>query len=230
MNMAQQKQREQEFNNTDFGEIVRRVKQSVEFHQIPSLSDIANLDRDPYQILISTVISLRTKDEVTAAAARRLFDEAPTPHRMAELPSERIQQLIYPAGFYRNKAENIKKITRIILDEYNGQVPSTQAALMKMPGVGLKTANLTLSLGFGLPYICVDIHVHRISNRLGWVRTEKPDDTERELILVLPQKYWIEINELFVRFGQSICTPVSPWCSKCPLEPACPKIGVPRRR
>ncbi len=223
-------QRKNGLRSTDFGEIVRRVKQSVEFHQIPSVSDIANLERDPYQILISTVISLRTKDEVTAAAARRLFDVAPTPQHMAELPAERIQELIYPAGFYRNKADNIKKITRIILDEYDGQVPSTQEALMKMPGVGLKTANLTLSLGFGLPYICVDIHVHRISNRLGWIRTEKPDDTERELSRVLPQKYWIEINELFVRFGQSICTPVSPWCSKCPLEPACPKIGVARRR
>ena len=223
-------QRKNGLRSTDFGEIVHRIKQSVEFHQIPSVSDIANLERDPYQILISTVISLRTKDEVTAAAARRLFDVAPTPQHMAELPAVRIQELIYPAGFYRNKAENIKKITRIILDEYDGQVPSTQEALMKMPGVGLKTANLTLSLGFGLPYICVDIHVHRISNRLGWVRTEKPDDTERELSRVLPQKYWIEINELFVRFGQSICTPVSPRCSRCPLETACPKIGVTRHR
>lgn len=217
-------------NSKDFGEIVKRVKQSVEDHQIPSVSDIASLDRDPFQILISTVISLRTKDEVTAAAARRLFDAAPTPQLMDLLPAERIQALIYPAGFYRNKAENIKKITRIILQEYAGQVPSTQEALLKMPGVGLKTANLTLSLGFGLPYICVDIHVHRISNRLGWVQTEKPDDTERELSRVLPQKYWIEINELFVRFGQSVCTPVSPWCSKCPLEAACPKNGVSRRR
>ncbi|MFW5711554.1 MAG: endonuclease III domain-containing protein [Spirochaetota bacterium] len=223
-------QQRQKLSTADFGEIVRRVRQSVEFHQIPSVSDIANLDRDPFQILISTVISLRTKDEVTAAAARRLFDAAPTPQHMAGLPAERIQELIYPAGFYRNKAENIKKITRIILDEYNGQVPPTQAALLKLPGVGLKTANLTLSLGFGLPYICVDIHVHRISNRLGWVRTEKPDATEHELSRVLPQKYWIEINELFVRFGQSICTPVSPWCSKCPLSSACPKIGVARRR
>ncbi len=224
------KQQRQELSTADFGEIVQRVRQSVEFHQIPSVSDIANLDRDPFQILISTVISLRTKDEVTAAAARRLFDAAPSPQHMAGLPVERIQELIYPAGFYRNKAANIKKITRIILDEYEGQVPASQDALMKLPGVGLKTANLTLSLGFGLPYICVDIHVHRISNRLGWVHTEKPDDTERELSRVLPQTYWIEINELFVRFGQSICTPVSPWCSRCPLAAACPKIDVSRRR
>ena len=214
----------------DFGEVVSRVHKAVVDHQVPSLFDIAQLDRDPFQILISTIISLRTKDSVTAAAARRLFDEAATPQAMAALPTGRLQELIYPAGFYRNKAENIKKISTIILNEYSGRVPATQAELLKLPGVGLKTANLTLSLGFQLPYICVDIHVHRISNRIGWVRTEKPDDTERELSLVLPQKYWIEINELFVRFGQSICTPVSPWCSQCPLEASCPKLGVSRHR
>ncbi|MCF7916067.1 MAG: endonuclease III [Spirochaetaceae bacterium] len=214
----------------DFGEVVRRVHKAVVEHQVPSLFDIAQLDRDPYQILVSTIISLRTKDSVTAAAARRLFDEAATPQAMAALPTERLQELIYPAGFYRNKAENIKKISTIILNEYSGRVPATQAELLKLPGVGLKTANLTLSLGFQLPYICVDIHVHRISNRIGWVRTEKPDETEGELSHVLPQKYWIEINELFVRFGQSICTPVSPWCSQCPLEASCPKLGVNRHR
>ncbi len=214
----------------DYGEIVAHVKKSVEEHQIPSVSDIANLDRDPYQILISTIISLRTKDEVTAAAARRLFDQAPTPQAMEALTTEQIQELIYPAGFYRNKADNIKKITRIILEKHAGTVPASQEELRALPGVGLKTANLTLSLAFALPYICVDIHVHRISNRLGWVKTDKPDETEGELSRVLPQEYWIEINELFVRFGQSVCTPVSPWCSKCPLEASCPKIGVSRQR
>jgi len=189
----------------DYGEVVSRVHKAVVDQQVPSLFDIAQLDRDPFQILISTIISLRTKDAVTAAAARRLFDEAATPQAMAALPTGRLQELIYPAGFYRNKAENIKKISTIILNQYSGRVPATQAELLKLPGVGLKTANLTLSLGFQLPYICVDIHVHRISNRIGWVRTEKPDETEGELSLVLPQKYWIEINELFVRFGQSIC-------------------------
>src|SRR6056297_73652 len=214
----------------DYGEIVAHVKKSVEEHQIPSVSDIANLDRDPYQILISTIISLRTKDEVTAAAARRLFDQAPTPQAMEALTTEQIQELIYPAGFYRNKADNIKKITRIILEKHAGTVPASQEKLLALPGVGLKTANLTLSLAFALPYICVDIHVHRISNRLGWVKTDKPDETEGELSRVLPQEYWIEINELFVRFGQSVCTPVSPWCSKCPLEASCPKLGVTRQR
>jgi len=214
----------------DFGEVVSRVHKAVVDYQVPSLFDIAQLDRNPFQILVSTIISLRTKDAVTTAAARRLFNEAATPQAMAGLPTEHLQKLIYPAGFYRNKAKNIKAISTIILNEYAGQVPATQAELLKLPGVGLKTANLTLSLGFQLPYICVDIHVHRISNRIGWVQTKKPDDTERELSLVLPQKYWIEINELFVPFGQSICTPVSPWCSKCPLETSCPKLGVNRHR
>lgn len=214
----------------DYGEVVSRVHKAVIDHQVPSLFDIAQLERDPFQILISTIISLRTKDAVTAAAARRLFDEASTPQAMAALPTERLQELIYPAGFYRSKAKNIKEISSLILTEYAGQVPASQAELLKLPGVGLKTANLTLSLGFRLAYICVDIHVHRISNRIGWVETEKPDETERELSLVLPKEYWIEINELFVRFGQSICTPVSPWCSKCPLEESCPKLGVTRQR
>jgi endonuclease III len=213
-----------------FAEIVERVKKSVEENQVPSVSEIAGLSMDPYQILISTVISLRTKDDVTGKAARRLFETAPTPEAMVKLRVEEIRNLIYPAGFYRVKGENIKKISAILIEEHDGRVPPSQEALMKLPGVGLKTANLTLSLGFGLPYICVDIHVHRISNRLGWVRTKTPDETEKVLRNVLPQKHWIEINELFVRFGQSVCTPQSPWCSKCPLREGCPQIDVARSR
>lgn len=213
-----------------YAEIIHRVRKAVEDKQVPSLSQLAELEKDPFQILISTVISLRTKDEVTAKAARRLFDAAPTPEEMVSLTQEKVQELIYPCGFYRVKAENILKITHLLLEKYDGKVPASQKALMALPGVGLKTANLTLSLGFNLPYICVDIHVHRISNRLGWVETERPDETEEALQKVLPQKHWIEINELFVRFGQSICSPQSPWCSKCPLEEACPQIGVKRKR
>lgn len=213
-----------------YAEIIRRVRKAVEDKQVPSLSQLAELEKDPFQILISTVISLRTKDDVTAKAARRLFDAAPTPQDMVSLSKEKIQDLIYPCGFYRVKAENILNISHLLLEKYEGKVPASQKALMSMPGVGLKTANLTLSLGFNLPYICVDIHVHRISNRLGWVKTESPNETEAALQEVLPQKHWIEINELFVRFGQSICTPQSPWCSKCPLEETCPQIGVKRKR
>jgi endonuclease-3 len=213
-----------------FAEIFRRVEKCVRDSQIPSVSEIAGIDRDPYQILISTVLSLRTKDNVTAAAARRLFDAAATPEEMIRLPEKRIQELIYPAGFYRVKAQNIRSISQFLLETYNGEVPRSQEALMELPGVGLKTANLTLSLGFQLPYICVDTHVHRISNRLGWVETKTPIETERTLQTVLPKKHWIEINELFVRFGQSVCTPQSPRCSECPLQPGCPRIGVQRSR
>ena len=213
-----------------FAEIVSRVKKSVEDNQVPSVSEIAGMSMDPFQILISTVISLRTKDDVTGAAARRLFDTAATPTAMIGLSTEKVAELIYPAGFYRVKAENIRKISALLLKHYDGKVPPSQKALMELPGVGLKTANLTLSLGFGLPYICVDIHVHRISNRLGWVTTKTPNETEAALQEVLPREHWIEINELFVRFGQSVCTPQSPWCSKCPIEPGCPRSGVTRSR
>jgi endonuclease-3 len=213
-----------------FAEIVARVKKSVEDNQVPSVSEIAGMSMDPYQILISTVISLRTKDDVTGAATRRLFDAAATPSAMLELGTEKIAELIYPAGFYRVKAENIRRISAILLEKYDGRVPPSQEALMALPGVGLKTANLTLSLGFSLPYICVDIHVHRISNRLGWVSTKNPNETEAALREILPREHWLEINELFVRFGQSVCTPQSPWCSRCPLAEDCPRIGVTRSR
>jgi len=213
-----------------FSEVFKRVSISVIDSQSPSVSEIAELDSDPYQILISTVLSLRTKDEVTAAAARRLFEQAKTPSTMIQLTEEQIQKIIYPAGFYRVKARNILSISHILLEKHAGQVPASQKALMELPGVGLKTANLTLSLGFQLPYICVDTHVHRISNRLGWVETDTPIETEQALQIVLPQKHWIEINELFVRFGQSVCTPQSPRCSTCPLLPGCPRIEVKRSR
>jgi len=217
-------------NSLSFAEIFRRVEKSVRDSRIPSVSEIAGIDQNPYQILISTVLSLRTKDNVTAAAARRLFDHAATPREMLRLSEEQIQELIYPTGFYRVKAQNIRAISRILLETYDGEVPRSQKALMELPGVGLKTANLTLSLGFQLPYICVDTHVHRISNRLGWVETKTPIETEGALQTVLPKKHWIEINELFVRFGQSVCTPQSPRCSKCPLLPGCPRAGVQRSR
>ncbi|HDQ13344.1 MAG TPA: endonuclease III [Sediminispirochaeta sp.] len=219
-----------DFGVRDYAEVVRRVKISVEEHQVPSVTEVAGISMDPFEILISTLISLRTKDEVTAQAAKRLFARADDPRKMVELGVEEIQRLIYPAGFYRNKARNIVKISEILIDRYQGTVPDSQEALMNLPGVGLKTANLTLSLAFRQDYICVDIHVHRISNRLGWVKTENPDQTEKELQKVLPREHWIEINELFVRFGRSVCTPVSPWCSKCPLDVACPKIGVKKKR
>ena len=141
-----------------------------------------------------------------------------------------MSETIFPAGFYRTKARQIQKCAAIIINEHNGVVPSSKEALLALPGVGLETANLTLNLGFGIDAICVDTHVHRISNRLGWVSTKTPDNTERELSQVLPKKYWIEINGLLVTYGQSVCTPMSPRCSTCPLEGECPQVGVTRTR
>jgi endonuclease-3 len=197
---------------------------------VPSVSSIARARVDPFRVLISTMISLRTKDEVTLAASRRLFAEASTPKAMTGLTETRIAELIYPAGFYRTKAHNIRTVCGAILDEHGGTVPNTLEELIAFPGVGRKTANLVLSLGFGKNAICVDTHVHRISNRLGWVATKTPEQTEFALMEILPVDHWIVINELLVSYGQRICTPISPFCSRCTLAEECPRTGVGSRR
>jgi endonuclease-3 len=184
----------------------------------------------PFRILIGCLISLRTKDEVTYPATDRLFRRARTPGEMIRLREPTIAKLIYPAGFYRVKAGQIKQISRMLLDRWDGEVPSTIDELVELPGVGRKTANLTVTLGFGLPGICVDIHVHRICHRFGWVRTKNPDQTEMVLRRKLPDAWWIPINETLVRHGQQVCKPQSPVCSVCPVESDCPRKGVTRRR
>jgi endonuclease-3 len=185
---------------------------------------------DPFHILVSTMISLRTKDEVTSAASERLLSRAPTAHKLARLDRKQIAELIYPAGFYNTKAKNLKSMAEVLVSRYTGRVPESMEQLLALPGVGRKTANLVRNLGYGLDGICVDTHVHRISNRLGWVRTKTPEQTESALEEVLPRRHWISINELLVRFGQTVCTPVSPFCSRCPIADHCPRIGVERRR
>jgi len=186
--------------------------------------------RDPFRLLVACVISLRTKDHVTAAAAARLFAVAATPEQLASLDEARIAELIYPAGFYRTKARQIRAISRAIVASHGGRVPAERQALLALPGVGRKTANLVLGLGFGIPAICVDTHVHRIANRLGLVTTRTPEATEAALEAVLPKRHWIAINDLLVTFGQRICHPTSPRCSACPLRPRCPRRGVQRCR
>ncbi len=186
--------------------------------------------RDPFRLLVACVISLRTKDAVTAEASARLFAVARTPTAVAALPEARIARLIFPAGFYNTKARQIRAIARRIVAEHAGAVPADRDALLAFPGVGRKTANLVLGLGFGIPAICVDTHVHRISNRLGLVRTKTPEQTEYALQEVLPERWWIDINDLLVTFGQQVCHPTSPWCSRCPLAARCPRVGVTRSR
>lgn len=183
-----------------------------------------------YRVLISTVLSSRTKDEVTAVASERLFKRAPEPHTLSRMEEEEIVNLIYPVGFYRIKAKNIKNIARILIEEYGGEVPDNIDELMKLPGVGRKTANLVLGIAFNIDTVTVDTHVHRISNRIGIVRTRTPAETEQDLMKVLPQKHWISFNTYLVLHGQNICKPISPWCSRCKIISFCQQIGVERRR
>ena len=196
----------------------------------PVITFMANQGATPYEILVSTLLSLRTKDEVTAVAAARLFEQARTPEEMLRLTETQIQKLIYPVGFYPTKAARLREISQILIDDYAGNVPNDITQLLKLPGVGRKTANLVLIEGFGKNAICVDTHVHRISNRIGYVQTTEPDKTEFALRKKLPKNYWIKYNELLVAFGQIICRPISPWCSKCPVDFICPKINVNKSR
>lgn len=210
-------------------ELVRRLEDSRRHCRVTTLAEEES-SRSPFRLLVACVISLRTKDEVTAEASRRLFKIAPTPDRLAELDVKRIAKAIYPAGFYNTKAGQMHEIARIVCDDYEGEVPGVESALLDLPGVGRKTANLVLGLGFGIPAICVDTHVHRISNRIGLVDTKTPEQTERALNEVLPQDLWIPINDLLVTFGQNRCHPTSPRCTDCPLEDLCPRAGVTRSR
>lgn len=184
----------------------------------------------PFRILIATILSLRTKDTMTAVVAPRLFAAADTPEKMLALSEDEITALIYPVGFYRNKARTIRAICQILIEQYGGEVPADLDALLALPGVGRKTANLVLTAGFDLPGICVDTHVHRICNRWGYVHTRMPEETEMRLREILPPEYWKEINGLLVTLGQNICHPTSPRCSVCPLAHLCARIGVERYR
>lgn len=197
---------------------------------LPSVSLIAEEDKDPYRVLVSTLISLRTKDEVTLEASKRLFRIAPDIKSLSQLQPEQIAELIKPAGFYKRKGEQIKKVATIIVNDFNGIVPDDMDTLLSLPGVGIKTASLVLNLGYGIDAVCVDCHVHEIANRLGWVDTKTAENTEKRLREILPQRFWIPLNELLVRYGQKVCTPVSPFCSKCPENGRCPKKGVTRSR
>jgi len=193
---------------------------------VPVITLISNRGATPFEILVSTLLSLRTKDEVTSAASARLFKMARTPQAILKLSEEKIKKLIYPVGFYPTKAKRLKIISSIILEKYKGIVPDNIEQLLELPGVGRKTANLVLIEGYNKDAICVDTHVHRISNRIGYVNTKTPDKTEFALRKKLPRKYWIRYNEMLVAFGQGICRPVSPFCSRCPVSDMCPRIDV----
>ena len=210
--------------------IVEILREAKKEWAVPVVTLMGQTGFDPFKILVATVLSLRTKDEVTAEAARRLFQVVNGPEDLLKLSEEEIANLIYPVGFYRRKAKNLKEIAQILLENYGGKVPDSLEELLKLPGVGRKTANLVITQGFKKPGICVDTHVHRIMNRLGFVKTKTPEETEFALREKLPKEYWIEINDLLVALGQHVCHPISPRCSQCPIEPYCPKVGVKRSR
>ena len=208
---------------------LKKLKKAVRKFRTPSVTVIAKKN-DPFAVLVSCIISLRTRDEVTELASARLFTLAKLPAELLELSNAKIEKAIYPAAFYRNKTKSLKELCQVLVKEYSGKVPDKLEELLKLKGVGRKTANLTLILGHNKPGICVDIHVHRISNRWGYVKTKSPDETEMVLREILPKRFWKGYNDLLVSFGQNLCKPVSPFCGSCPIEDQCPKIGVNRSR
>jgi len=209
----------------DIDNIVTILKQETKRFNKPIVTKISKT-RKPFKVLISCLLSLRTKDTVTAEASMRLFQLADTPQKMSKLNVTDIEKSIFPVGFYKTKAKTIKEICRTLLDNYEGKVPDEIEELLKLKGVGRKTANLVVTLGYGKLGICVDTHVHRISNRLGLIKTKTPEQTEFALRKMLPQKYWIIYNDLLVTYGQNICKPISPKCSECKIFDYCKRVGV----
>lgn len=211
-------------------EAIEKLRVAVADWKTPAVTIVSQREGDPFKVLISCILSLRTQDRTTGVASERLFALADTPCKMVSLPVEAIENAIYPVGFFRNKAKQILEICRTLIAAYGGRVPDEIDELLKFRGVGRKTANLVVTLGFGKPGICVDTHVHRICNRWGYVSTKTPEETEYALRRTLPKKYWLEINDLLVTFGQNQCTPVSPRCSTCMIAHLCDRVGVGKTR
>lgn len=213
-------------DNNTIEKVLRILKEKYRDWKPPIVTEIANNTGDPFRILISTVLSSRTKDAVTRKASQRLFEKARTPREIAKLSSEEIEKLIYPVGFFHTKAKRLPELARILIDKYKGKVPDKLEELIKLPGVGRKTANLVVTIGFGKPGICVDTHVHRISNRFGYVKTKSPEETEFALRGKLPSKWWIVYNDFLVTLGQNICFPRNPDCKGCPVNKLCEKVNI----
>ena len=206
--------------------VLRRLRVEYDKRRAPIVTFIAETSHDPYRVLAGCILSLRTQDSTTAAAAARLFAIAPDVHALAQARVQRVQKAIYPVGFYKTKAPQLVAMAKRIVAEFDGRVPDDIDTLLTLKGVGRKTANLVVTLGYGKPGICVDTHVHRISNRWGYVATRTPEETEMALRKKLPRRYWLRYNDLLVAFGQTICRPIGPHCDECPIEHWCPRIGV----
>jgi len=220
---------QKEIKKFKIDKIIKILKKEVKRFEAPAVTKVSR-ERNPFTVLVSCLLSLRTKDAVTAQASKKLFNLAYTPHEILKLSNKQIEKAIYPVAFYRVKAKRIKEICRTLLEEYKGRVPDSIEELLKLKGVGRKTANIVITLAYKKHGIAVDTHVNRISNRLGLVRTKTPEKTEFALRGILPKKYWIIYNDLLVTWGQNICAPVSPFCSKCAIRPYCKRIGVTKSR
>jgi len=216
--------------DSDIHKIIKILKEDVKKWDIPVVSIVAERTRDPFKVLISCILSLRTKDGTTAQASQRLFSLADNPAEMSELSVKEIERVIYPVGFYRTKARNIKEICHTLINDYDSKVPDEIDELLKLKGVGRKTANLVVTIGYDKDGICVDTHVHRISNRWKYIKTKTPEESEMALRKKLPKRYWKIYNDLLVTFGQNLCKPISPLCSQCNLTKFCNRIGVKKSR
>ena len=219
----------QSIKNID--QIMQILNKNVKQFENPVATDIGEKTRSPYMVLISCLLSLRTMDRITGPISKRLFEVANTPQKIAKMSLKKLQKIIRPVNYHITKSKRIKEISRILLKNYKGEVPESFDELMKLKGVGRKTAAITMVYGHNKPdFIPVDVHVHVIANRLDWIKTKNADKTMEELMKIVPKKYWYDLNDLFVRLGQNICTTTSPFCSKCPITQYCPKIGVKRSR
>ena len=214
---------------TDLPLVLRYLRKSIKSWRVPVVTKISR-QQNPFMVLVSCLLSLRTRDKITDAASRRLFVLASSPKKLLRLDPKQVEKAIYPVAFYRNKTLRLYEISRALIDDNDGKVPDSLDQLLRLKGVGRKTANLTLVLGHNKPGVCVDIHVHRIVNRWGYVQTKSPNETEKALRCKLPKRYWMEINNLLVSFGQNICKPQSPFCSNCDALEYCEQVGVNRYR
>jgi endonuclease III len=210
----------------EIDKIYKILSKEVPKYKVPVVELVEAQTKDPFKILIATILSARTKDKTTSYSVNKLFKKVKNAKDLDKLSISQIEKLIYPVGFYKNKSKYLKKLPKVLDDEFKGRIPSEIDELLKLPGVGRKTANLVRAVAFRKPAICVDVHVHRISNRLGYVKTKTPYDTEMALRAKLPKKYWLKWNYLLVAFGQNLCRPVSPKCDTCPIKKYCKRVGI----
>ncbi len=215
--------------NTKIDEIMQTLAEHFNYTERTTLNSMRK-EPDAFKILIACLLSLRARDENTEKVSKQLFAVASTPEEILKMPTKRLEKLIFSSGHYHKKAQTLKYVSQVLLEKYNGKVPDNKEELLSIKGIGPKTANIVLNFAFGQCVLPIDTHCHRVPNRLGWVKTKTPEQTEKELEKILPKKYWCEFNGIFVLFGRTICQPVSPLCSQCPINNLCPKMGVEKSR